>query len=128
MIRADQLTIGDFVLIDGKIRRVEQITKRKIGYHITPTDQMHYARLCEVAPVEIRELEVKGSKHKMILNDNIVVDFDGEPLTIDQFYHTIELSNGFGEKLILREWYLHHLQHIFRALNLEFRPKFEEFY
>ena len=47
--------IGDWVLVNGTPRRVEAITKKKIGYHITPTDQLHYARLNEVFPIEITE-------------------------------------------------------------------------
>lgn len=57
MIRADQLQIGDYVLVSGTPRRVESITKKKIGYHINPqTDKrLHYARLRDVEPIEITE-------------------------------------------------------------------------
>lgn len=57
MIRADQLQIGDFVLVDGKPRRVEAITKKKIGYHHNPqTDKrLYYARLSDVKPIKITE-------------------------------------------------------------------------
>lgn len=57
MIRADQLQIGDYVLVSGTPRRVESITKKKIGYHINPqTDKrLHYARLHDVEPIEITE-------------------------------------------------------------------------
>ena len=126
MIRYEELTIGDFVLVNGKIRRVEAITKRKIGYHITPTDSLHYARLCEVFPLEIRELNVVGSQGKLIINEGITIDFSGEPASVEKFFHTVKLSNGFGEQLILREWYLHLLQHIFRALNIDFEVKLEK--
>ena len=55
MIRADQLQIGDYVLVSGTPRRVESITKKKIGYHINPqTDKrLYYARLHDVEPIEI---------------------------------------------------------------------------
>lgn len=55
MIRADQLQIGDFVLVSGTPRRVEAITKKKIGYHNNPqTDKrLYYARLHDVEPIEI---------------------------------------------------------------------------
>ena len=123
MIRGDQLTIGDYVLVQGKIRRVESITKKKIGYRITPTDQLHYVRLCEVFPLEIRELNVLGSQGKIVINEEITVDFNGEPVSVEKFFHTVKLSNVFGEQLILREWYLHLLQHILRALNIKFEVK-----
>lgn len=46
--------LGDFVLIDGTPRKVEAITKKKVGYHRTENDsRMHYARACEVQPIEI---------------------------------------------------------------------------
>ena len=55
MIRADQLQIGDYVLVSGTPRRVESITKKKIGYHINPQagKRLHYARLHDVEPIEI---------------------------------------------------------------------------
>lgn len=57
MIRADLLQIGDYVLVSGTPRRVESITKKKIGYHINPqTDKrLYYARLHDVEPIEITE-------------------------------------------------------------------------
>lgn len=68
MIRADQLQIGDFVLVDGKPRRVESITKKKIGYHHNPqTDKrLYYARLRDVKPIKITEeiLEQNGFDKK----------------------------------------------------------------
>lgn len=55
MIRADQLQIGDYVLVSGTPRRVESITKKKIGYHINPqTDKrLYYARLHDVEPIKV---------------------------------------------------------------------------
>lgn len=57
MIRADQLQIGDYVLVRGIPRQVESITKKKIGYHVNKqTDgRLHYARLVEIQPIEITE-------------------------------------------------------------------------
>ena len=64
MIKATELQIGDYVLVDGKPRRVESITKKKIGYHINPqTDKrLYYARLHDVEPIEITKelLEKNG--------------------------------------------------------------------
>lgn len=55
MIKATELQIGDYVLVSGTPRRVESITKKKIGYHINPkTDKrLYYARLHDVEPIEI---------------------------------------------------------------------------
>ena len=83
MIRGDQLTIGDYVLVDGKIRRVESITKKKIGYHISPTDQLHYARLCEVFPIKIDKLHITGLDGEV--NDNIKLAFKCADFDFEQF-------------------------------------------
>lgn len=51
MLKAEELMIGSNVLVDGKSRYVEAITKKKIGYHYGPGEsRMYYARLCEVQP------------------------------------------------------------------------------
>jgi hypothetical protein len=53
MIRYDEIMIGDYVLVNGTPRKVEAVTKKKIGYHIHPqTDnRMYYARLHEIEPI-----------------------------------------------------------------------------
>lgn len=53
MIRYNEIMIGDYVLVKGTPRKVEAITKKKIGYHINPqTDnRMYYARLHEIEPI-----------------------------------------------------------------------------
>lgn len=55
MIKATELQIGDYVLVSGTPRRVESITKKKIGYHINPqTDKrLYYARLHDVEPIQV---------------------------------------------------------------------------
>ena len=122
MIGYYELAIGDFVLVKGKIRRVEAITKRKIGYHITPTDQLHYARLCEVFPIDVATIEYMDGGLKV--NGCIEVALIGLlECAIEDFNHTIKIRNNFGERLILREWHLHLLQHILRALHIDFEVK-----
>ena len=55
MIKATELMIGDWVLVSGTPRRVESITKKKIGYHINPqTDKrLFYARLHDIEPIQV---------------------------------------------------------------------------
>lgn len=56
MIKATELQIGDFVLVDGTPRKVEAITKKKIGYHRKENEpRLYYARLHDVEPIEITE-------------------------------------------------------------------------
>lgn len=55
MIKATELQIRDYVLVSGTPRRVESITKKKIGYHINPhTDKrLYFARLRDVEPIKV---------------------------------------------------------------------------
>ncbi len=51
-----ELSIGNLVCYNGEVVKVEQITKRKIGYHTKPNEtRMNYARLCEIEPIPITE-------------------------------------------------------------------------
>lgn len=51
-----ELSIGNLVCYNGKVVKVEQITKHKIGYHTKPNEtRMNYARLCEIEPIPITE-------------------------------------------------------------------------
>ena len=51
-----ELRIGNLVMYNGKVVKVEQITKHKIGYHTKPNEtRMNYARLCEIEPIPITE-------------------------------------------------------------------------
>ena len=121
MIRYQNLQLLDYVLIDGEIRRVEAPTKRKVGYHIKPEDQLHYARLQDVFPIEIKELRIEGLE--IYINDNIVLEFKCGDFEIENFHHTIKVSSCFDESVVLREWHLHLLQRIFKVLNIEYAIK-----
>jgi hypothetical protein len=118
MIRYQDLQILDYVLVDSKIRRVEALTKRKVGYHIKPEDQLHYARLQDVFPIEIKELRIEGLN--IYINNDITLEFKCGDFEIENFNHTIKVSNCFDESVILREWHLHLLQHIFKVLDIKY--------
>ena len=99
MIRADQLQIGDYVLVSGTPRRVESITKKKIGYHINPqTDKrLYYARLHDVGPIEITEemLEqngfgTKGMTTIYFLKGELPDDFIWN-ITLDLRYRVVDV-------------------------------------
>ena len=61
MIRADELMIGDWVSVEGTPRRVESITKKKIGYHIHKQNdkRLYYAKLCKVEPIDLTNALLK---------------------------------------------------------------------
>ena len=55
-MRPQELRVGNLVCYNGKVVKVEQITKHKIGYHTRPNEtRMNYARLCEIEPIPITE-------------------------------------------------------------------------
>ena len=55
-MKPQELRIGNLVNYNGKVVKVEQITKHKIGYHTKPNEtRMNYARLCEIEPIPITE-------------------------------------------------------------------------
>lgn len=94
MIRYSELQIGDWVLVQGKPRKVEAITKRKIGYHVTPTDQLHYARLPELEPIPITMEILKHNR----FNEDLCY-------WIYQIDENNRLEYYFHEHRITRYWY-----------------------
>lgn len=51
-----ELRIGNYVQHNDEIIKVEQITKRKIGYHRNGDKScMHYLKYSEIKPIEITE-------------------------------------------------------------------------
>lgn len=51
-----ELKIGNYVQHNDEIIKVEQITKRKIGYHRNgDKSRMHYLKYSEIKPIEITE-------------------------------------------------------------------------
>lgn len=97
MIKATELMIGDWVLVSDTPRRVESITKKKIGYHINPqTDKrLYYARLRDVEPIEITEemleqngFDTKGMTTIYFLEGELPDDFIWK-ITLDFRYRVV---------------------------------------
>lgn len=58
-MRTDRFMLGDWVLINGVPRKIEALTKKKVGYHIRENEcHMHYARLSALVPIPLNELDV----------------------------------------------------------------------
>ena len=56
MIRYSELQIGDFVLVNGKPRKVASVTRRKIGYSVGEAGKgLCYVRLQDVEPIPITD-------------------------------------------------------------------------
>lgn len=55
-MKNNELRIGNYVQHNDEIIKVEQITKRKIGYHRNgDKSRMHYLKYSEIKPIEITE-------------------------------------------------------------------------
>ena len=55
-MKAEDLRIGNLVRYNGEVVKIEQITKRKIGYHKEENEsRRHYARLNEIEPIVLTE-------------------------------------------------------------------------
>jgi hypothetical protein len=147
MIKATELMIGDWVLVSGTPRRVESITKKKIGYHINPqTDnRFYYARLHDVEPIELTEDLLKKIGFWRDLKIHFVYacrDYiDGTyewsadylikegllKITVDKTYNPLRDDNDLNcvlyPNLMVEAKYLHELQHAFCCCKIFFTIK-----
>lgn len=91
MIRYDEIMIGDYVLVKGTPRKVEAITKKKIGYHINPqTDKrLYYARLCECEHIII--------DHEWLLRHQFLRNPSGRYINMEDFFTQIVIMIGNGK-------------------------------
>lgn len=137
MIKSNELMIGDYVLVSGIPRKVEAITRKKIGYHINPqTDnRLHYARLHDVEPIEITKEFLKengfyDSRPRGTLNEYGSYGEDIKYLSIfDMVDHILttgfyrEKGNGesdnIGRITLLRVFYIHNLQQMYRMWEIQ---------
>lgn len=148
MIKATELQIGDFVLVDGTPRQIQAITKKTIGYHREENEPMlYYASLHDVEPIELTEDLLwkigfwKEPKHDKIFScaDSIdeVYAWDagyimGTPPKIRISSH-IKFVVGEGNVTIdqlvsstscyVTAKYLHELQHAFKLCGIYFEVK-----
>ena len=125
MVRYSDLMLGDYILVNGIPRKVEAITKKKIGYHTRPQEKrLYYARLRELEPIEVTR-ELLGRL-------GILVE---EPIDDAQPRFRIEvIDDGSGDDIfciglqnvheddydvVFDVCYLHQLQRAFKILGIE---------
>ena len=141
MIKATELQIGDFVLIDGTPRKVEAITKKKIGYHRKENEpRLYYARLHDVEPIPLDEklvLKLGFTKRDVsYLMDEYYIHamYDiriGEEPFFNNEYGLTEFEEGGYFTFAANNCYwttmpiihLHTLQHCFRLCGVNFEVK-----
>lgn len=107
--------IGDYVLIDNNIRKVEMVTKKKVGYHTKENETvMHYARLCEVkgVPITFTKLLKIGFKceDRFVFLRSYVMEYEFHTfrlVTNDEIIYTFRIGD-----LLKKLSYIHELQHV----------------
>lgn len=141
MIKAIELQIGDFVLVDGTPRKVEAITKKKIGYHRKENEpRLYYARLRDVEPIPLDEalvLKLGFTKRDVsdLMNDYYIhamydIRIGEEPFFNNEYgltefeeggYFTFAANNCYWTTMPII--YLHTLQHCFCLCGVNFEVK-----
>lgn len=146
MIRYESIMIGDWILVDGTPRKVQAITKKKIGYHRKENEpRLYYARLRDVEPIEITEDLLKkigfwrDPKIHFVYACRDYIDGTYEwsadylikegllKITIDKTYNPLRDDNDLKcvlyPNLMVEAKYLHELQHAFKLCGIYFEVK-----
>ena len=141
MIKATELGIGDFVLVDGTPRKVEAITKKKIGYHRKEKEpRLYYARLRDVEPIPLDEnlvLKLGFTKRDVsdLMDDYYIhamydIQIGDDPFFNNEYgltefeeggYFTFMANNCYWTTMPII--YLHTLQHCFCLCGVNFKVK-----
>lgn len=120
-MNAKDVMIGSCVIVDGKIRYVSAITKKKIGYHTKSKEaRMHYARMREIKPFPLN-YEVVSVFNKLS-KGLAYISWDDKCDECDHQY----IINYHGIELSVR--YVHEVQLIAKVLNLHcwyFEPTYD---
>ena len=133
MIKYSELQIGDFVLVDGTPRKVEAITKKKIGYHRKEKEpRLYYARLRDVEPIEINEYVLRISG--FCLNETektVFARFDNDKVKVEvvlfknasEDTQVIITNKDTHSCYVGGTRYVHEFQHLFRPCGVNFDIK-----
>jgi len=64
-MEATELMAGNYLSYNGQIIKVENITNKKVGYHIKDNEcRMHYARLHECKPIPLEKVHLTKNGFK----------------------------------------------------------------
>lgn len=123
MINCKELKIGSLVYVNGEVREVCAITKKKIGYHICENEsRIHYCRLHDVEPISIES--VAFSDEGLVINGSILLNYDVYMIDVGYGDNMTMFKNRLGEGLMLKSSYIHVLQSV---LDMLFLPKTVKF-
>lgn len=128
-MRLCELMVGDLVLHDGKVIRVDAVHKRKIGYHKTK-DKLTWLFCGQFEPIQLTHeiLEKNGfEKDELIESYNHYCGMDNRVSLNDDFYY-INSRNTWYVHIDSEDYstiasceltYVHELQHILRLCKIK---------
>ena len=132
-MKAEELMIGDWLFYKGQVAafpfKVEQITKKKVGYHAEPCEnRIHYLILSECDPIPLTPEILEKNGFKMVLDINKLPTYRIKWTRNPNLYFTIFTGVdgywnpvGFGVTIggVNEEVdYVHQLQHALRICRI----------
>ena len=138
-MKAEELMIGDWLFYKGQVAafpfKVEQITKKKVGYHAEPCEnRMHYLILSECDPIPLTPeiLEKNGfekfpfhhikNQHVWSFHQDmrIFVDLSTRKLNDNPVNGwSISISSTCTSEMIHKIDYVHELQHALKFSKID---------
>lgn len=128
-MRLCDLMVGDLVLHDGKVIRVDAVHKRKIGYHKTK-DKLTWLFSGQFEPIPLTPeiLEKNGFEFDdvipecrmfMGIDDRVALRNDKEYMNSDNEWHVHIDSEDYCTIANCELTYVHELQHILRLCKID---------
>lgn len=119
-MKKNELRIGNLVKLNGEIIKVEQITKKKIGYHKEPRENvMHYAKLCEVEPIDISKDVLRKIKLDFKKNYNDYYFYKDGRLVFECYFCNDYCLVSFYQFMAIKRIQLHELQNMYYIMTNE---------
>ena len=123
-MEAKELMIGDWLFYRGQYNafcfRVEQITKRKVGYHTEPNEsRMHYVILSECKPIPITPEFLERNGFEKVQSLYYLKSRNKVYLCFIE-YNIVNNCLFINDGLIPRPiTCVHQLQHVFKLCGIE---------
>jgi hypothetical protein len=128
-MRVCELMVGDLVLHDGKVIRVDAVHKRKIGYHKTK-DKLTWLFSGQFEPILITPsiLEKNGFEKEGVIelynlyagiDHRVTIHDDKEYMNSNNEWYVHVDSEDYSTIAGCELTYLHELQHILRLCKID---------
>lgn len=134
-MRTDEIMRGDMLYYRGRFNafpfKVEQVTKKKIGYHVEPEEnRMHYLRLSEVFPIRLteeiiqRNFKVNEPYQEQFGTDSQIYYVLPTPKFFSGVWNFVWVKGDNANYLMIEDdpiikiKYFHELQHLFKLCNI----------